>query len=146
MPECEVIVQLNKHTDNRARYLNLNALVTALSVDPDLSQISTHTRPQMLQSLYVATGSDYTSFFNGIGKVSFLATFFQHASFISGRYGLSGTMGEVSLQDSTAQFSFLRLVGCAYYKQHMSAFRTQHQKHFSTALPQAQLTITTKCG
>ena len=35
------------------------------------------------QSLYVYTGCDYTSFFVGVGKCTFLATFFQYASFIA---------------------------------------------------------------
>ena len=47
IPEREVIVQLSKHTHDRARYLKVNDLVTALSMDPDLSQIPTHTRPQL---------------------------------------------------------------------------------------------------
>ena len=125
IPEHEVIVQLSKQTDDRACYLNMKALIAALGMDPDLSQIPPLTRPQLLQSLYVATGSDYTSFFNGIGKVSFLATFFQHASFISGFNGPPGTMGEVAFDKPNTKFSFLHPVGCAYYKHHISAFRTQ---------------------
>ena len=56
---------------------------------------------------------DYISFFCGIGKVSFLATFFQHASFIAG--GL----------ENTSFLFFLRLVGCAYYRKYASAFALQ---------------------
>ena len=73
LPECDVIVQLSKSTDDKAR---MTKLITALSMDPDLPQIPSITRPQVLQTLYVATGCDYTSFFTGLGKVTFLATFF----------------------------------------------------------------------
>lgn len=65
MPENEVIVQLTKHTAKRARYLYMNDLVAALNMDPDLSRIPQRTRPQLLHTIYVATGCDYTSFFNG---------------------------------------------------------------------------------
>ena len=124
--ECDVIVQLSKNTDDKARYLYMTNLITALQKDPDLSQIPQLIRPQVIQSLYVATGCDYTSFFTGLGKVSFLATFFQHASFIAGCNAPPGTMGEMSTgQDSNSKFSFLRLIGCAYYKQHTSTFRSQ---------------------
>ena len=54
-----------------------------------------------------------------------MATFFQHVSFISGFNGPLGTMGEVAFDNPNTKFSFLRLVGCAYYKQHISVFRTQ---------------------
>ena len=36
----------------------------------DLSQISPLTRPQLLQSLYVATGSDYTSFLMALERLA----------------------------------------------------------------------------
>ena len=39
IPKHEVIVQLSKQTDDRARYLNMKALIEALDMDPDLSQI-----------------------------------------------------------------------------------------------------------
>ena len=69
IPEHEVIVQLSKQTDDRARYLNMKALIAALGMDPDLSQIPL-TRPQLLQSLYVATGSDYTSFLMALERLA----------------------------------------------------------------------------
>ena len=123
LQECEVIVQLRKGTNDRDKYVHMNNMLTALATDPDLSEIHAEARPQVIQSIYVATGCDYTSFFHGLGKVTFLATFFQHAAFISGRNSPPGTMGETG--DSDSKFSFLRLIGCAYYKQHVSAFRSQ---------------------
>ena len=98
MQECDVIIQLSKYTDDRARYLSMNNVVVALNNDPDLSEISSDTRPQVIQSIYVATGCDYTSFFNGLGKVTFLATFFQHAAFIAGSNSPPGTIGEMTFR------------------------------------------------
>ena len=81
-PECHIIVQLSRHTEDRARYLDINNLIIALHNDPDLSQIQTQIRPQVLQTIYVTTGCDYMSFFRGLGKVSSLTTFFKHETFI----------------------------------------------------------------
>ena len=62
-------------------------------------------------------------------KVSFLTTFFQHATFIASGNDPPGTIGACIYlggdTESTARYSFLRLIGCAYYKQHTSAFRSQ---------------------
>ena len=125
IPDTEIIVQLN-NTCESVRYLSINNLLTALQNDPDLSQLPPCTRPQALQSLYVATGCDYTSFFVGLGKVSFLATFYQHASFIAGGSDPPGTIGETCLDsESPSKFSFLRLVGCSYFRQHTSGFKLQ---------------------
>ena len=129
LEECDVIVQLSKYTDDRARYMHMNNMMTALTTDQDISEIPLEERPQVLQSVYVATGCDYTYFFNGLGKVTFLATFYQHATFIAGRNGPPGSMGQMSLDaDSDARFSFLQLIGCAFYKQHVSAFHSKHLK------------------
>ena len=125
LQECDV-VQLSKYTDDRARYLHINKMMTVQTNDSDISEVPLEERPQVIQSIYVATGCNYTSFFNGIGKVSFLATFYQHASFITGENGPPGSIGQISLDlESDARFSFLRLIGCAYYKQHVSAFHLQ---------------------
>ena len=91
------LASLPPYTDERARYLHMTNMLSALSKDPDLSEIHIQSRPQVLQSIYVATGCDYTSFFNGLGKVTFLATFFQHAAFIAGRNSPPGSMGEMSM-------------------------------------------------
>ena len=133
LQECEVIVQLSKYTDKKARYFNMTNMI-ALSTDPDLFEVHPQERPQLLQSIYVATGCDYTSFFNGLGKVTLLATFYQHAAFIAGRNSPPGTMGDISMDtDSDAKFSFLWLIGCAYYKQHYQLFTHRHLKLFSAS-------------
>ena len=134
LQECDVIVQLSKYTDDRARYFYMNNMMSVLTTDPDISEIPPGERPQVLQSIYIATGCGYTSFFIGLGKVTFLVTFYQHAAFITGRNGPPGSMGQMSLHvESDARFSFLRLIGCAYYKQHVSAFhlKTPESLYFS---------------
>ncbi len=141
IPESEIVIQLSKGHEP-LRYLSLNDLIAALSRDPDLSQLPPPIRPQTLQSLYVATGCDYTSFFAGLGKVSFMSPFFQHAPFIAGGIDPPGTIGEVSLdKESPSKYSFLRLVGCAYFQQHTSAFQLQTPE----ALYRNSVTNTTSC-
>ena len=49
----------------------------ALEMDPELAGIPFSTLPQTMQTLYVATGCDYTSFFYGLGKATFLHYFYQ---------------------------------------------------------------------
>ena len=57
-----------------------------------------------------------------MGKASFLSTLFQYAAFIAGD-DPSGSLGEVSLDKESPSFlSFVRLVGCAYFKANTSAF------------------------
>ena len=66
-----------------------------------------------MQTLFVATGCDYVSFFSGIGKTFFLKVFFEYAKFIA--VDLSGPFID-------SQFAFFRLVGCAYFKKHANTF------------------------
>ena len=119
IPTNHIIVQLSKSYKNGGKFINLKAFAEALSKDPDLSGITDLHRPQVIQSIYVSTGCDYISFFSGVGKITFLTTFFQYASFITGGQPI-GSMG--ILETSSALLSFLRLVGCAYFKKHTSAF------------------------
>ena len=57
------------------------------------------------------------------GKTSFMSTFFQYASFIVGGIDPPGSIGESFLDSqSTAILSFRRLVGCAYFRKHSTAF------------------------
>ena len=119
IPTNHIIVQLSKSYKKGGKFIDLKAFAEALSKDPDLSGITDLHRPQVIQSIYVSTGCDYISFFSGVGKITFLTTFFQYASFITGGQPI-GSMG--ILETSSALLSFLRLVGCAYFKKHTSAF------------------------
>ena len=117
----------------------MNNLMKCLSTDPDLAQIPQCDRPRAMQTLYIARGCDYTSFFRGLGKVSF----FQHATFIAGQSEttLLGSIGRVSVRvsvdnmRSNAYLSFLWLIVCASFRKHTSAFHLE--KHCFT--PSLQL-------
>lgn len=123
VPEKQIVVQLSKSLVDSPSFLNLNALLQALEGDPDLCNIPPDIRPQSLQTLYVCTGCDYISFFAGLGKCTFLSTFFQYASFIASGSDKPGSIGQISLNHSDHSFySFIRLVGCAYFRSHASAF------------------------
>ncbi len=123
LSDSEIFVQVSKNLRKGSKFLHLNCLLQALQSDPDLHGVSPHLRSQALQSLYTCTGCDYVSFFVGMGKVSFLSTFFQYGSFIAGGVDPPGSIGELSLDvDSHALLSFYRLVGCTYFRAHASAF------------------------
>ena len=81
-----------------------------------------------IQALFACTGCDYVSFFVGIGKAKFFKTFFEKTNFISNSsFGTCGLAGSYStLQELTDHgfLSFIRLVGCAYIKNHKNAFPT----------------------
>ena len=115
----EVIVQQTKSLREGSKFLLLHNLFRALENDPDMEGIPSSLRPQALQSLYVSTGCDYVSFFRGMGKVSFMTTFFHYASFIAGGSEAPGTIGNLLDQP---HLSFLRLVGATYFRAHASAF------------------------
>ena len=117
MPNSDIIVQLSKPSDKDSRFIQMNSLIQALENDPDLSELPPSILPQILQSVYVATGCEYTSFFCGLEKASFLSTLFQYATFIALGVDPPGSLGIVSLdRDSPSLYSFLRLVGCAYFR------------------------------
>ncbi len=108
-----VIVQLSKSYRKGGKF---RAFAQAVYTDPDLRGVTpSHILPA-LQAIYVSTGCDYISFFSGIGKITFLATFFQYASFSLGTNDIEET-------SRTSFFSFLRLVGCAHFRKYTSAFK-----------------------
>ena len=73
-----------------------------------------------MQVLFVCTGCDFISFFNGLGKASFMATLFEYCNFIcTNSEQVPGTLADA---DSSGKLSFYRLVGCAYYRKHRAVF------------------------
>ena len=70
--------------------------------------------------LYISTGCDFVSFFNGIGKATFMATLFEYSQFICD--STAQTPGMLSQPDADGFLSFIRLVGCAYFRKHKSVF------------------------
>ena len=97
----EIVIRISPYNAHQLKYLNLTNLVDTLSRDQDLAGIDPMLLPQMLQTMYVVTGCDYTSFFSQIGKGTFLANFFQYASFITAgnKADSPGTLACTDLQE-----------------------------------------------
>lgn len=122
LSQSEVIVQLSV-VGRDLKLLHMNNFMAAINTDPNLSSLSTESRPKILQMLYIATGCDFTSFFVGLGKTSFLKAFFAFSELISG-----GTNPKIPGSLSCSQpehdgfLAFIRLVGVTYYAKHRGAF------------------------
>ena len=74
--EFDVVVQLCSY-----RLLDMQALIKALRSDPDIAVIDPAFSSSVIQ-ICISTGCDFISFFNGFGKVTFLATLFEYSGFI----------------------------------------------------------------
>ncbi len=121
----EVIIQLSSPGARELNLLHLHKLVDALKRDPDMIHIPHTQITGIIQTMFASTGCDYVSFFSGIGKPTFLKTFFEKADFIS-----NDSTGQLSKMPETMQeltergfLAFARLVGCAYFKKHRNAFQ-----------------------
>ena len=133
----DVIVQINPYSSKQLTSLHLCNLKNALACDPDLATLQKDLIPQIFQTLYVATGCDYISFFHGIGKATFFRYFYQYADFItSGQGGAPGTLADTALHNAqmdVGYLSFLRLVGTVYYKKYNTGFETPNPvTHFNS--------------
>lgn len=78
------ISRLHGEEANQPGIVDVNQLVAEIEGHPDLQEIEARRRVQCLVSLFVLTGCDFVSFFNGISKRQFLKDFFHEAHFISG--------------------------------------------------------------
>ena len=122
----QVIVQTSPMNSREMQFLDMLALIKAFQNDPDLATIDTTILPQVMQTLFVSTGCDYTSFFCQIGKAIFFCYFFQYAPFITGK-DHQGTLADTSLEGesyNTGFLAFLCLIGTVYYKKHATGFET----------------------
>ena len=120
----DVFIQLKGRCEDVKRYFSMKAFIQALENDPDLAHVPKDKRTKVLQATYIATGSDYTSYFRGIGKIFFLNVLYQHAKFITGELSTAGSLAD--LNDDNAHMgllAFIHLVGCSYHKKHLSSFR-----------------------
>lgn len=117
----EVFIQLNQRTSQELHFLNLGALLTAFCNDPDLSNLERNDIASSMQAVFVSTGCDFVSFFQGHGKASFLNTLFEYSGFISANSG--NAPGTLASTDHNGLLAFFRLVGCAYFRKHKSAFQ-----------------------
>ena len=101
--------------------LSITKLIEALKNDPYLRHIPEEDRPATLVSLFILSGCDYTSFFVGYGKTSFMKTLFDHTSFISA--DTPKTPGSLAkLATDSGFLAWLRLVGAVYFQKQKSSF------------------------
>jgi hypothetical protein len=118
----DVIVQLSPFSSLELRLLDVQSLIKAFMNDPDLATIQPSVLPSAMQVMYICTGCDFIYFFNGFGKASFLTTVFEYCEFIcSSSDHTPGTLTDTN-PGSQGFLSFLRLVGCAYFRKHKSSF------------------------
>ena len=115
----DVLVRLSNFSSIEQRFLDLQALLTSIKSDPGLAAVEQKKISPIFQTLFIATGCDYISFFNGIGKATFLGTLYEYSEFITAD---TTTAPGTLTNEPNGCFSFLRLVGCAYFKKHKSAF------------------------
>ena len=133
----QVTIQVSPMNSRELQFLNMSSLSKAFLHDPDLSNIITTDLPQVMQTLVVCTGCDYTSFFSQIGKATFLRYFYQYTAFITGRES-QGTLADTGWEGEAYKngfLAFLRLIGTIYFKKHATAFETpspaNHFQNFS---------------
>ena len=133
----DIIVQISDINSRELKLLYLKKLIAALSSDPDLANVASATHSTVLQTLFVVTGCDYISFFNGVGKARFLQYFFQHAEFITGEVQYTnGSLSDTLLDNDLHKqgfLAFLRLIGTVYFKKHAPAFESNSpESHFKS--------------
>ena len=116
-PTESVIIQLSRPSDKQLNLLNCNVFLDLLKRDPDLAHVREEHIGRLMQSIFVATGCDYISFFSGIGKAFFLKVVFENAKFITenllGPFTGSISHSNLDEQALASQLTFIRLVGCA---------------------------------
>jgi hypothetical protein len=118
----DVYIQQRPSIHENARFLSMSLLIEAINSDPDLAYIPVQLRSNILQTLYVATGCDYISFFKGIGKLFFMQVYFQHAKFISSGLEAPGTLADTHDNNDLGFLAFIRLVGSSYFTKHKTGF------------------------
>ena len=118
----EVLVRLSPFSSLELRILDVQALISAFGNDPDLATIPPSLSPSVILTLYTCTGCDFISFFNGLGKASFLTTLFQYCGFICSDSDQAPGILTGTDPDPQGFLPFLRLVGCTYFRKHKSVF------------------------
>ena len=79
----DVLVRLSNFSTIEQRYLDLQALLTSIQSDPGLTAVEQKEIAPIFQTLFIATGCDYISLFNGIEKATFLGTLYEYSEFIT---------------------------------------------------------------
>ena len=70
----ECIIRLSLFNSIEHHFLDLQALISAFQNGPDLAAVDPETIPSVMQMVFISTGCDFISFFNGLGKATFMAT------------------------------------------------------------------------
>ena len=107
----DVLVRLSTFSSIEQCFLDPQALLRSIWNDPDLASVDQTKIALIFQTLFIATGCDYISFFHGIGKATFLGTLYEYSEFITAGTTAPGTL----TNEPNGFFSFLRFVGCAYF-------------------------------
>ena len=100
----------------------MQALIAAFCNDSNLATLPESLFPLAMQVLYICSGCDFVSFLNGLGRASFLSTFFEYCGFICSSSDRAPGLLTDTYSSAQGFLSFLRLVGCAYFRKHKSAF------------------------
>ena len=109
----EVMVGLSPFTSLENRYLDMQALIKAFTDDPDLAPIPSSLAPAVIQMLFVCTGCDFMSFFNGLGKASFLATLFEYSELIcSNSSQIPGTLANTDPNSHGIRMQYPSVLRC----------------------------------
>ena len=122
--DLKVLVKISQISSKQTRFIDIQALVHALETDPDLAALPRLSIPKIMEMVYVCTGCDYVSFFHGLGKASFMNSLYRCAEFITAdKDNTPGSLSDFNEPSNEEGFlSFMRLVGCAYFIKHKSAF------------------------
>ena len=122
--DLKVLVKISQISSKQTRFIDIQALVHALENDPDLAALPRLSIPIIMEMVYVCTGCDYVSFFHSLGKASFMNALYHCAEFITAdKDNTPGSLSDFDeLSNKEGFLSFLRLVGCAYFIKHKSAF------------------------
>ncbi len=120
------MVRISAFSALEHRLLDMQALINAFENDPGLAGLNTADIPQIIQMVFICTGCDFVSFFNGVGKATFLNTLFEHSNFITASSANAPGSLTMTRLSSDGFYAFLRLVGCAYFKKYKSSFIPSH--------------------
>ncbi|XP_072029408.1 uncharacterized protein [Amphiura filiformis] len=100
------------------KYLDLNMLHHAFCNDPDLVSLPAGKIGHIVQVLYIASGCDFVSYFEGQGKSTFLKILCQYCRFIAGQK--DSNFGSLHNTDHDSSrlglLAFYRLIGCVYFQ------------------------------
>ena len=120
----DYVIELNAHHAIDKKYLVLKNLQISFQRDPDLHTLPRQHLNSIMQSLYISTGCDYTSFCKTFGKATIINHFMQYANFITGSTcNAVGSLHQTNSNDKDTGFlSFVRLIGTCYFKKNIAAF------------------------